>query len=289
MPARASRPAPGLPARAGLGFKPEHYATLVEQPPDLGFFEIHAENYMVPGGPAHAQLAWLRERYAISVHGVGLSLGGHDPLDARLLAGHRQLQRRYAPDSISEHLAWSRHDGRYFNDLLPIVYDDAALRRVCAHIDQFQQCLGQPILLENPATYVRFEASHIDEAQFLCELVARTGCGLLLDVNNVYVSAVNHGFDARAYLARLPLAAVGEIHLAGHARQRDAHGRAVLIDSHDAPVDEAVWDLYEYTLALTGPVATLLERDGNIPPLAGLLAETGRVTACLARGLALAA
>lgn len=282
-PFPATTSGPGLSAQVGVGLKPEHADALLDGAAGVGFLEIHAENYMVPGGPMHAMLTRLRERYPLSVHGVGLSLGGPDPLDEELLAGHRRLRDRYAPALVSEHLAWSRGAGVFFNDLLPFPYDGTTLRRTSEHIDAFQNSLGRRILIENPATYLRFDASLIDEAQFLGELVARTGCGLLLDVNNVYVSAVNHGFDARGYLSLLPLGSVEEIHLAGHHRQVEPDGGVVLIDSHDAPIAEPVWALYETALRATGPVATLIERDGNIPPLTELLHEAARVQACLAK------
>jgi uncharacterized protein (UPF0276 family) len=266
-------PAHALPARAGVGLKPEHFQTILQTRPDIGFFEVHAENYMVPGGPFHHYLTRIREHYALSMHGVGLSIGADAPLDTNHLNALQRLLDKYQPQSFSEHLAWSTHNDVFLNDLLPTPYTPATLQRVCEHIDQAQTHLKRRMLLENPATYVEFAESSMDEASFLREVLRRTGCGLLLDVNNVYVSCTNHGRDAQAYIRALPLAQVSEIHLAGFAQTQDAHGDLLLIDSHGAPVAQAVWDLYASALALTGPVATLLERDNDIPPWPVLLAE----------------
>jgi len=254
-----------LPARAGVGLKSEHFREILEVGPDIGFFEVHAENYMVAGGPFHHYLTRIRERYALSVHGVGLSIGADGPLDGAHLQALTVLLDRYQPQSFSEHLAWSTHGDTFLNDLLPVPYTVATLQRVCAHIDQVQSHLKRRMLLENPATYVEFADSSMDEPTFLNEVVRRTGCGLLLDVNNAYVCSVNHQRDAKAYLRALPLSEVGEIHLAGFAQQRDGNGDLLLIDSHGTPVASAVWDLYETTLGLTGAVATLIERDNDIP------------------------
>ena len=262
-----------LPARSGLGLKPEHFRTVLETAPDLGFFEIHAENYMVEGGPFHDYLSQIRSRYPLSIHGVGLSIGGESPLDEAHLDRLATLLQRYEPQSFSEHLAWSSHSGAFLNDLLPVPYCTETLTRVCDHIDRVQERLGRRMLLENPATYVEFAASTMSEGEFIGEIVRRTGCGLLLDVNNVYVSCVNHGRDPYAAIDALPLAATGEIHLAGFARDTDAAGDELLIDSHGAPVAEAVWALYRYALRRVGPVATLIERDNDIPAFAVLLAE----------------
>lgn len=268
-------PAPTLPARAGVGLKPEHVQEILANQPDIGFFEVHAENYMVPGGPFHHYLTAIRERYALSIHGVGLSIGADAPLDVDHLNALAVLLARYQPQSFSEHLAWSTHSDVFLNDLLPLPYNTATLQRVCDHIDQVQSHLGRRMLLENPATYVEFAASTWDEATFLSEVLRRTGCGLLLDVNNVYVSSINHQRNAHAVIRALPLAQVGEIHLAGFAQAQDGNGDLLLIDSHGAPVAQAVWDLYAFTLGLTGPVATLLERDNDIPAWPVLLAEAG--------------
>ncbi|NQD95268.1 DUF692 domain-containing protein [Pseudomonas sp. CrR25] len=264
---------PRLPARAGIGLKPQHYRQILEERPDVGFFEIHAENYMVDGGAFHHFLALIGERYALSIHGVGLSIGGQQPLDEQHLDRLACLLERYQPASFSEHLAWSSHGGVFLNDLLPLAYDAASLARVCEHIDRVQTRLGRRMLLENPATYLEFAGSSMDEAAFIGEVVRRTGCGLLLDVNNAYVSATNHQWDAGAYIRALPLDAVAELHLAGFAEDRDAAGQRLLIDNHGGPVDAAVWQLYAQVLQLIGPVATLLERDNAIPPFATLLQE----------------
>lgn len=273
-PIRGGAAAPAaLPARGGVGLKPEHFRHILETKPDIGFFEVHAENYMVAGGPFHHYLERIRADYPLSIHGVGLSIGGEDPLDEAHLDRLAALLARYQPESFSEHLAWSSHGGAFFNDLLPAPYDAGTLARVCAHIDRVQERLGRRMLLENPATYVEFEASTMAETDFIAEVVARTGCGLLLDVNNAYVSCINHHRDVRAYLRALPLAAMGEIHLAGHAREVDAAGAPLLIDSHGAPVAEAVWALYDFVLSLAGPQPTLIERDNDIPEFPVLAAE----------------
>jgi hypothetical protein len=273
----------GLPPRAGIGLKPQHFQDVLATRPDLGFFEVHAENYMVDGGPMHHGLGRIREHYPLSLHGVGLSLGAQAPPDETHLDRLAQLIARYEPASFSEHLAWSTHGGRFFNDLLPVVYDRATLDRVCRHIDRVQERLGLRLLLENPATYVEFERSTIDEAAFLREVVRRTGCGLLLDVTNAVVSCTNHGRDVSAYLRALPLDAVGEIHLAGFARDEDAAGDPLLIDSHGCAVAEAVWRLYADVIDRLGAVPTLLERDHDVPSLATLAAEAGRAEAVMAR------
>lgn len=264
---------PTLPAKAGVGLKPEHFRDILETRPDLGFFEIHAENYMVPGGAFHHYLERIRRDYALSIHGVGLSIGGAEALDEAHLDRLACLLERYVPESFSEHLAWSAHGGRFFNDLLPAPYDAATLARVCEHVERVQERLGRRMLLENPSTYVEFSASTMREAEFIGAVVRRTGCGLLLDVNNVHVSCTNHGRSPHAYLRELPLSAVGEIHLAGFSSDHDSLGAPLLIDSHGTAVAQAVWRLYAEALALTGPVATLLERDNDIPPFAVLHAE----------------
>lgn len=273
MPSQSDSSTYCLPARAGLGLKPQHFAEILETCPDLGFFEIHAENYLGAGGSFHHSLERIRERYPLSIHGVGLSIGADGPLDIAHLDRLTALLDRYSPQSFSEHLAWSTHGGVFFNDLLPLPYHPATLNRVCDHIDQTQEHLRRRILLENPATYVEFAASTLDEATFITEIIHRTGCGLLLDVNNAYVSGVNHHRDPQAYIAALPLFAVGEIHLAGFAEDRDAAGAPLLIDTHGAPVAAAVWELYAFALEHLGPTPTLIERDHNIPSLAVLIAE----------------
>lgn len=265
--------APGLPRRAGLGLKHEHFLEVLETSPDIGFFEVHAENYMVAGGPFHHYLGLIREQYPLSLHGVGLSIGGEHPLDREHLARLATLIDRYQPQSFSEHLAWSSHGPVFLNDLLPLAYDSATLQRVCEHIDQVQSTLKRPMLLENPSTYLQFQRSTLDETDFISEIIRRTGCGLLLDVNNVYVSCINHQRDPLAYIDALPLQAVGEIHLAGFAEDTDSLGDRLLIDDHGAPIDNAVWQLYEKVLAHVGSVATLIERDNQVPAFGALLAE----------------
>jgi uncharacterized protein (UPF0276 family) len=263
----------GLPPRAGLGLKTEHFREVLGSHPDIGFFEVHAENYMVAGGPFHHFLGLIREQYPLSLHGVGLSIGAEGPLDTQHLKRLAALIERYQPHSFSEHLAWSSHGPAFLNDLLPLAYDNATLDRVCEHIDQVQSTLKRPMLLENPATYLAFERSTIDEADFIGEVIRRTSCGLLLDVNNVYVSCINHRRDPLAYLNALPLQSIGEIHLAGFAEDTDSLGDRLLIDDHGAPIDNAVWSLYQHVLERTGPIATLIERDNQLPAFSVLHAE----------------
>lgn len=272
-----------LPADAGLGFKPEHFAEIRAMRPDLGFFEIHAENYMGAGGAPHAMLTALRADYALSLHGVGLSIGGARGLDRAHLARLRALIERYQPESFSEHLAWSSHGADYLNDLLPLPYTPATLDLVCDHVDQVQEALGVRMLLENPSTYVLFAESSIPETTFLAEVARRTGCGLLLDVNNVFVSCVNHRVDPRAYLAAFPLAAVAEIHLGGHAVEELPSG-PLLIDSHGAEVAEPVWALYAEVIAQAGPLPSLIEWDNDLPAFPVLLGEARRAQAVLQSG-----
>ena len=273
VPPRTQAALPGLPPRAGLGLKTGHFREVLGSLPDLGFFEVHAENYMVDGGPFHHFLGLIREQYPLSLHGVGLSIGAEGPLDTEHLKRLAGLIERYQPQSFSEHLAWSSHGPVFLNDLLPLAYDTPTLNRVCAHIDQVQNTLKRPMLLENPATYLAFQHSTLDEADFISEVIRRSGCGLLLDVNNVYVSCINHQRDPQAYLNALPLHAVGEIHLAGFAEDCDSLGDRLLIDDHGAPVDQAVWTLYRQALERIGPVATLIERDSQVPAFNVLLAE----------------
>lgn len=270
-----------LPSRSGVGLKPCHYGVILETRPDIGFFEVHAENYMGAGGPPHRYLTAIRERYPLSIHGVGLSLGGAGLLDEAHLARLAALVARYEPQAISEHLAWSSHDGSYLDDLLPIPYTHETLALVCEHVDQMQATLGRSMLLENPATYVGFADGDYDEPEFISEVVRRTGCGLLLDVSNVHVSCTNHARDRHDYLRRLPLEAVGEIHLAGFATRQDGRGRPLLIDSHDRAIDETVWAFYGDAIGLTGPRPTLVERDADIPAWDDLAAEADRANAVI--------
>jgi uncharacterized protein (UPF0276 family) len=269
-----------LPASAGVGFKPEHFDAIRATKPALGFFEVHAENYMGAGGLPHAQLGQLRRDHALSIHGVGLSIGGAEDLNADHLRRLRQVCDRYEPESFSEHLAWSSHGGDYLNDLLPLPYNEATLAQVCRHVAQAQEVLGRRMLLENPSTYVLFEQSTIPETAFIAEVVRATGCGLLLDVNNVFVSATNHRTDALAYLAEFPMQAVGEIHLGGHAAEELPSG-PLLIDAHGSPVADPVWALYREVLRRTGPLPTLIEWDNDVPAWPDLLAEAMRAQAVL--------
>jgi uncharacterized protein (UPF0276 family) len=258
-------PQAGLPRRAGVGFKPMHFEPLASKDMDVGFIEIHAENYMGAGGIPHAQLAKLRETYALSIHGVGLSLGGEQRPDAAHLARLKKLCARYAPEAFSEHLAWSSHQGVFFNDLLPLPYTEETLARVAAHIDEVQSVLQRPMLLENPATYLRFDESAISEAAFIEEIVRRTGCGLLLDINNLFVSARNHGRDVLVDLAAFPLPYVKEIHLAAHTATPGPESAPLLIDSHGAPVANVVLDLCATAIAIAGPLPVLIEWDNDVP------------------------
>lgn len=262
-----------LPRQAGVGFKPEHFSEIRSSRQPLGFFEVHAENYMGDGGPPHAQLRYIRENYALSLHGVGLSIGSMQDLDRDHLARLKSLCDRYEPQSFSEHLAWSSHDTVFLNDLLPLPYTPQTLARIVEHVDQVQTTLRRQMLLENPATYLLFAESTIGETEFLAEIARRAGCGLLLDVNNVFVSATNHRLDAEAYLASFPLQHVGEIHLSGHAETEDETGAPLLIDTHDKEVTDPVWALYESVIARTGPLASLVEWDDNIPAWSILRAE----------------
>lgn len=268
-----------LPARAGLGLKPEHYRDVLETRPDIGFFEVHAENYMGAGGPPHAYLEAVVGLYPLSLHGVGLSIGGSGPLDTAHLHRLRALIDRYRPQSFSEHLAWSTHDTGFLNDLLPLPYTPETLARVSAHVEETQQAIGRQLLLENPSTYLVFAESTIDEIDFLEAVAARTGCGLLLDVNNVMVSCVNHGLDPHLYIDRFPVEHVGEIHLAGYDETTDGAGDRLLIDAHGSPVRTDVMALYDHALSRTGPVPTLIEWDNDVPDFATLHAEAVRVEA----------
>ena len=250
--------------------------------PDIGWFEIHAENYMGEGGPPHAYLTAVRERYPLSLHGVGLSIGGSGPLDKEHLGRLRALADRYEPALFSEHLAWSSHDTVYLNDLLPLPYTEETLELVCTHIDEVQETLQRQMLLENPSTYVAFAETSMSEVEFLREVVRRTGCGLLLDVNNVFVQATNHGFDAAAYIDSFPAEHVGEIHLGGHDEDEDDDGAALLIDDHGREVADPVWGLYARVLARTGPKPTLIEWDNDVPDWPTLFAEAKRADAVIA-------
>jgi len=269
---------------AGTSFKHEHLPAILAEGRQCCFFEVHAENYMGAGGPPHRALEAIRRDHPVSLHGVCMSIGGPQPLDKAHLARFRNLVARYEPALVSEHLAWSTHETIYFNDLLPLPYTEATLGRVCDHIDEVQEAIGRPLLLENPSTYLAFRESTMSETDFICAVAKRTGCGLLLDINNVFVSASNHGFSAREYLADFPLSRVGEIHLAGHAEQADDEGDVLLIDSHDGPVADAVWKLFEIVIGQCGPIPTLVEWDSNIPDWPILKSEATAARAILDRG-----
>ena len=258
----------------GIGLRAAHVAEIAVRRPSVGFLEVHAENYMTRS-PAFAALAGLRRDYPISLHGVGLSLGGAGALDARHLARFKSLVDRIEPVFVSEHLSWCSTAGVYLSDLLPLPYTEEALDLFCGHVDQVQNALGRRLLVENPALYLRFRHSTMDEAEFVGAVVGRTDCGVLCDVNNLYVNAQNFGFDPIAYLDALPTQTVAEIHLAGHQRNK-AGGSIILIDDHGSPVSEPVWALYAEAIERFGRVPTLIEWDTRLPPLAVLLAEAQR-------------
>ena len=262
-----------LPYRAGVGLKSEHYHAILEEKPDIGWFEVHPENYMGAGGPPHYYLTQIRNSYPLSLHGVGLSIGGANDLNKEHLQRLKDLVDRYQPGRFSEHLAWCTHTDIFYNDLLPLPYTDETLNKVCEHVDEVQTTVGQQMLLENPATYVVFDNSTYEEIEFIKAIARRSGCGLLLDVNNVYVSCINHNRDPKAYIDQFPLELVGEIHLAGHATDQDDEGKPLLIDAHDREVLDKVWDLYEHALKQRGPVPTLIEWDNDIPDWPTLFKE----------------
>ncbi|MCE8513611.1 DUF692 domain-containing protein [Ruegeria pomeroyi] len=272
-----------LPALPGVGYKPQHFAEILEAPGPVGWLEIHAENYMGDGGRPLAQLRHLSERFPISVHGVGLSIGGEGALDADHLARLKHLVGWLNPASFSEHLAWSTHDSHFLNDLLPLPYTDATLTRVCDHIDQVQDLVGRRMLLENPSSYLAFAESSWSEPDFLREIARRTGCGLLLDVNNVFVSATNLDFLPQGYIDAYPLEHVGEIHLGGHDEDTDDHGHPLLIDSHGREVVDPVWALLDYVLDRSGPKPILIEWDTDVPDWPVLRAEAARAQRALER------
>ncbi|MDJ0631239.1 MAG: DUF692 domain-containing protein [Rhodobacter sp.] len=275
-----------LPDAPGVGYKPQHFSDILDQPGPVAWLEIHAENYMGDGGRPLAQLRHLAERFAISVHGVGLSIGGEGPLDNDHLARLKHLLGWLQPASFSEHLAWSTHGSHFLNDLLPLPYTNRTLARVCAHIDQVQDTVGHRMLLENPSTYLSFSETDVAEVDFLAEIARRTGCGLLLDVNNVFVSATNQQTDAKSYIDAFPLAHVGEIHLGGHDEDADETGAPLLIDSHGREVVDPVWALYEHTIARGGPKPTLIEWDNDVPDWPVLRAEAARAAPILQAALA---
>ena len=275
----AQRP---IPPQAGAGLKPEHYAAIFETQPDVGFFEVHAENYMGAGGLPHKALSAIREQYALSIHGVGLSIGAERALDGAHLDRLKAVVDRYQPGLVSEHLAWSTHDSIFLNDLLPVPYTEAVLARVVEHVDQVQSRLGRTILIENPSTYVAFAESEMPEVEFIREMQKRSGCGLLMDVNNVHVSATNQHYDPIEYLDAYPLEHVQEIHLGGHAVDEDDNGQPLLIDAHDREVSDPVWLLYTHTLSKTGAQPTLIEWDNDVPEWDVLKADVDAAGSILA-------
>ena len=277
------RIAPTLPALPGVGYKPQHFDAILSNAAPVGWLEIHAENYMGSGGRPIAQLRHLAERFPISVHGVGLSIGGQGPLDPDHLDRLKALIGWLNPASFSEHLAWSSHDSAFLNDLLPLPYNAGSLAIVASHINQVQDFLNRQMLLENPSSYLTFEASDMTETQFLQELSLRTGCGLLLDVNNVFISATNLGTSPQAYIDAFPTDAVGEIHLGGHDDDADETGAPLLIDSHGRAVAGPVWALLDYTLARSGPKPVLIEWDNDVPDWPELASEARRVARALGR------
>jgi uncharacterized protein (UPF0276 family) len=265
-----------IPNRAGVGFKAQHLDGILQDPDSVGWLEIHAENYMGEGGRPIAQLRHLREKFAISCHGVGLSIGGESPLDVEHLARLKHLVDWLEPGLFSEHLAWSTHDSHFLNDLLPVPYTQSVVDRVVAHIDQVQSVVGRQMLLENPSTYLAFAESDRSEIEFLREVAQRSGCGLLLDVNNVFVSATNLNYSPNGYIDAFPTALIGEIHLGGHEEDADEHGAPLLIDSHSRSVVDPVWALFQYTLEKSGPRPTLIEWDNDVPEWPTLVAEIQR-------------
>ena len=272
-----------VPALTGVGFKSQHLDGVLNEPGDLAWLEIHAENYMGDGGPQLAQLRHLRERFPISCHGVGLSIGAEAGLDPDHLARLKTLVSWLDPGLFSEHLAWSTHETGFLNDLLPVPYTMQTARRVADHIDQVQETVGRRMLLENPSLYVAFAESTLAEIDFLKEVSSRTGCGLLLDVNNVFVSATNQGYSPEDYLDAFPVELIGEIHLGGHDIDEDDTGAPLLIDSHDREVVDPVWKLYERLIGITGPRPTLIEWDNDVPAWPVLRAEVARAHEILMR------
>lgn len=265
----------------GVGFKAEHAADILAFSGCVGAFEVHAENYMSAGGARLAQLEQIRRDFSLYVHGVGLSIGGSQALDREHLARVKRVVDRFQPAIFSEHLAWSSHSGRYFGDLFPLPYTLETLDRVAANVHQVQDALQRRILLENPAAYVEFEGSIFTEIEFLAQIVERTGCGLLLDVSNVFVSACNHGFEPEEYIDAFPISSVDEIHLAGYAELTGLVNGPIFIDAHNSKVGVRVWKLYERALARRGPVQTVIEWDNDVPPWATFLSEAARAESLL--------
>ena len=270
-----------LPASAGIGLRFPHHRAVVETRPQIGWLEVHSENYM-GGGTTLRYLEAIRAHYPISLHGVGLSLGSAGALDPVHIRRLQNLVERVQPALVSEHLSWSVTGGIYLADLLPLPMTEEALNVMCSHVDEIQTALGRSILVENPSSYLHYRHSTIPEWEFLAAVSARTGCGILCDVNNVYVSCCNHGWDASGYLAALPANAVGEVHLAGHSTKELPGGRFIRIDDHGSPVADEVWGLYAEALERFGPVPSLIEWDTNIPGLKVLLDEAAIADRALA-------
>ena len=277
-----------IPAAAGIGLRSQHYWDILKQKPPVKWLEVHPENYFGDGGVPHYCLAQLRAFYPLSFHGVGLSLGSVDPLNKLYLQQLKELIERFSPALVSDHLSWSSVDQCYFNDLLPMPYTEESLRHFCLKIEQVQDFLQRQILIENPSSYLTFEHSTIDEWEYFVETAKRSGCGLLLDVNNVYVSAQNCGFDARRYIDAIPGGYVGEIHLAGFA-SNSIEGEEILIDNHGAAVADEVWQLYQYTLDCIGSKPSLIEWDSHLPPLSTLLLEAQKLQCLMDRSHAVTA
>jgi uncharacterized protein len=271
------------PLQAGIGLRAPHMAEFVQTQPAVGFVEVHSENFFGPGGKPLHLLGLVRRDHALSLHGVGLSLGSTDPLDDDHLRALRDLIRAFEPALVSDHLCWSSIGGVFSNDLLPLPYTDESLDHVVRRVQQVQDKLARRILIENPSSYLRYAHSTIPEWQFLVEVARRAGCGILLDINNIHVSAHNLGFDPLAYVHGVPAALVDEIHLAGFAQKHLRNGAQILIDTHGAPVDDAVWSLYATAIERFGPVPTLIEWDTDLPPLARLLDEARKANAVLAQ------
>ncbi len=278
----------GLPVKAGIGLRAPHLAQVREQLPDVAWFEVHSENWFAEGGPVATVLDEIRRHYPLSLHGVGMSLGGADDLDRDHLRRLKTLVERVDPVAVSEHLCWSAIGGRFLNDLLPLPYSHEALERVCVHIDQVQETLGRTILVENVSSYLVLLPDDMPEWEFVAEATRRTGCELLLDINNIQVCAHNHGYDAERYLEGIPPGRVREIHLAGY---EEVDG--ILVDTHSRPVSSEVWSLYRKALQRFGPQATLIEWDQSIPDFEVLQAEAaqaqGYLDAVRERGHAIAA
>ncbi|WP_039020140.1 DUF692 domain-containing protein [Halocynthiibacter namhaensis] len=270
-----------LPSATGVGYKPQHFQAIMDNPAPVEWLEIHAENYMGQGGRPLAQLRALASKFAFSVHGVGLSIGSETDLDVDHLDRLKTLCDWLQPAQFSEHLAWSTHDSHFLNDLLPLPYTKDTLTLVANHVDQVQNHLGRTMLLENPSSYLAFAESTFEEYDFLDQITKRTGCGLLLDVNNVFVSATNLNYDPRAYIDAFPIDSVKEIHLGGHDEDEDSDGAPLLIDSHGREIVDPVWALYDYTIAKTGPVPTLIEWDTDVPDWTVLADEAMRADTIL--------